>query len=110
MHACHCAQSVSLLLEGAITNQLKAVAIMFLLGVISFGLAYLFLTVLPLAVLGFVEKSDKTYTNFADLMKAFAKSDKQDNRAYWILISCSVLSFVLFMIGCLLALGIVWSL
>jgi hypothetical protein len=90
-----------------LANQLKGAALLFLAGVICFAVAFLILTLLPLAILRFVEASDKTYKSFSELMKEFAKSNKSDAAFYSVLIWISLLSFSLFIMGCILALGVV---
>jgi phosphate/sulfate permease len=89
---------------------LKIGASLFLLGVILFAVAYLIVTILPLAILHFVEESDKTYITFREMIVAYTESKKTEKTVYLALVALSILSFICFIVGCALANHIVMNL
>lgn len=78
-------------------------------GVILFAVAYLVLTILPLAILNFVEESGKTHDKFTDMTRAFVRSKKSDAVAFMTFMLTAILSFFCFIGGCFQLLPIVLS-
>jgi hypothetical protein len=73
-------------------------AFFFLIGIFLFAMAFLVLTVLPLAIERFVFASQNSYQSFHELLADLIKH-KQHGKAYFLLVIASLLSFLFFMLG-----------
>jgi hypothetical protein len=69
-----------------------------LIGIFLFAMAFLILTVLPLAIERFVFASQNSYQSFHELLADLIKH-KQHGKAYFFLVIASLLSFLFFMLG-----------
>ena len=63
-------------------TEVKVGAGFFLVGLILFAIAFLFLTVLPLSIESFLGSSDKIYRAFKDMITDFIAANKEDERVY----------------------------
>ena len=73
----------------------------FLVGILSFAVAFLLLTILPLTIQHFLASSDKIYKEFKVMIMDLMATNKADGRAYVALVLTSMFSFVCFMVGSL---------
>jgi hypothetical protein len=83
---------------GLLTS-IKVGAGFFLVGILSFAVAFLLLTILPLTIQHFIASSDKIYKEFKVMITDLMATNKADGRAYVALVLTSMFSFVCFMVG-----------
>jgi hypothetical protein len=80
---------------------IKVAAVFFLAGILLFAVAFLILTILPLAIESFLASSDKIYRVFKDMITDLQAANKQDARVYLMFVLTSLASFLCFIVGCL---------
>jgi hypothetical protein len=73
----------------------------FLAGLFCFSMAFLFLTIFPIAIDRFLTSSTRKYKTLMDAIKALTKANKSERNAYLGLVIFSLLSFVFFIAGLL---------
>jgi hypothetical protein len=90
-----------------LAGTIKSGGVLFLIGVIFFGLVFALLTVLLLAFEKFFASSDRTYADFREMISAFGKADKSAGRSFLMVWICALVSLCCFLAGCYMVLGVV---